>query len=82
MSDEKVILSIGTFSSECLACGKGADLNEESHETAMGYGVKPGTKGCGKKYTHVTSMYSHLGSYTKALRPDLEWIDPMGADNA
>lgn len=79
MDEEKVILDIGTWSSKCLACGKGADPAEECHDRRLGYRSKVGEKGCGKKFTHVTTDYLHAVDLVKSMRPDLEYIDPEKA---
>ncbi len=68
---EKGFLIINLSSSECGDCGFGADPHEKSHITRLGYGKHP-KKGCGAKWTKVTSGYSGMKKRLKEMRPDLE----------
>lgn len=76
------ILCIDMTSSTCYACGGNAQLDEKQHTHGGPKSMwEPGsdlgsTNGCGATYTHVTSMYPHLEGQVRAMRPDLEWVDP------
>lgn len=67
-------LEIGTWSSKCLECNGGADPNEKTHKTLMGYGVKEGEKGCGVKWDTVTTGYVNLEKRVQQMRPDLKFV--------
>ncbi len=75
MSD-KVVLSIGTWSSKCVACGRSVDPMSKSHDTIVGYGPDNGKPGCGKTFTHVMSDYIGAGieESVRIMRPDLEYV--------
>jgi hypothetical protein len=66
-------LYIDSWSSECSACGHGADPDEDAHITRLGYGDHNG-QGCGAVFVAVSS---HYGDYMKdrvmEMRPDLPW---------
>lgn len=74
---EKGILVINRSSSTCGDCGRGADPNEKSHKTIIEYSPDTGSKGCGAKWTKVSSDYSGKDNKrrTMEMRPDLEWVD-------
>lgn len=78
----KPILSIQGWSSKCLNCGAGANPEEKVHDTVLGYGVEPGTKGCGIEWEKVTCEFGNNLEAKAAgeLRPDLEWIDPWSEE--
>jgi len=67
-------LIVGSFSSKCGACGKGADPNETHHNTVLGYGPKQ--DGCGALFTELDCSYIGAGiqEATKRLRPDLPFV--------
>jgi hypothetical protein len=69
------LLVVNLTSSVCGECGKGCDPREKSHQTVLGYGVKPGTKGCGAAWDRVTSHYvgPDIERAIRKMRPDLEW---------
>ena len=50
-------LNIGGWSSTCDNCGGGADPTEHGHYSMLGYGVEPGTPGCGEPWTEARLMY-------------------------
>ena len=65
--EERTVLWIGGFYSQCGACGRNADPYEKSHDNATMQG-----EGCGATYTHTASK--DLGIDAIALhnmRPDL-----------
>lgn len=68
-------LIINTWSSECGDCGKGAVIEEKTHDTVIGYDVEEGEKGCGVRWEFVDSDYFDLDmeKRCKKMRPDLEW---------
>lgn len=74
-SQRKETLIIDTWNSSCGNCGKGANPEEASHDTVLGYGVK-NEKGCGVKWKYVSSNYSGMGKAfyenIRKMRPDLE----------
>jgi hypothetical protein len=69
---------IAAFShSSCNACGGGCDPREKEHTTRLpGYSRKPTVKGCGIKFTHITTRSEHPSSKKRAqeMRPDLVFI--------
>ena len=82
------ILLIGSWSSECSACRRGAKPSEKEHTTALGYFAKailddpdhPARKGCGARFVAVTSVYRHdegIIEAVKQMRPDLPYTDKM-----
>lgn len=36
-------------------------------------------RGCGVRFTHLSSHYMGMDSFVQAVRPDLPWIDPLEA---
>lgn len=78
---EEAVLQIGTTSSSCSACNRGADPYEKTHETALGYFESsildnpdaPERKGCGARYVKVASLYMglYMEENIKRMRPDL-----------
>jgi hypothetical protein len=74
------LLIINRTDSRCGACGKACDPREKRHATILGYGPDNGKPGCGAVWTHATSHYVGLGieQAARRMRPDLEWIDPLG----
>ena len=73
MKDKNPTLEIGTWHSFCRNCGKGANPDEKSHKTVLGYGEQG--KGCGIKWTQVTTGYAGLKERVKEMRPDLKYVD-------
>lgn len=75
MTDERHILEVDRFSSKCGSCGHNVLPSEETHERVSGYG--PSKPGCGVRFTHITPtcVYPGVEKLTKALRPDLIYID-------
>jgi hypothetical protein len=74
---KRVVLHIGKSYSRCLACGKHANPHEERHTTRPpGYGGGQAGRGCGRKYTHVTTRFTHeeVLDAVQRMRPDLEFI--------
>lgn len=71
-------LLVGTFSTQCSECGRGASWHDETHERCLGYGDQP--PGCGVRWTHITSTYLSAGidEHLASERPDLILI-PVGA---
>lgn len=69
MEAPKATLFIGRFSSHCNNCGAGADPDEKSHVTKMGYGSYG--EGCGIEWTHVAAEYTHMDDLVAGMRPDL-----------
>lgn len=76
----KHILTINRFDSNCNNCLDGADPTEKEHNIVVGYSKRE--KGCGVKWTHVTSDYSGQTQKESVMkmRPDLTWIDPISGD--
>ena len=66
-------LNIGTWSSKCEECGKGADPSEKTHDTILGYGAK-NEVGCGVEWTHVTTGYAGNEKLVGLMRPDLTCV--------
>lgn len=50
-------LDIGGSSSTCGNCGYGASPREHGHYRMLGYGVEPGTPGCGEPWTEARLTY-------------------------
>lgn len=50
-------IEIGSWSSKCLNCGKGADPSETGHYRELGYSTPPNTAGCGEKWDEVSISY-------------------------
>lgn len=67
------VLIVGGWQSTCGNCGQGANPQDKRHYKCYGYGKQP--KGCGVKWTHITSSYVGLNMRERTLRmrPDLEW---------
>lgn len=75
MKDNK-ILHVGTWSSRCGVCGRGAFPNEKTHAKEAGYSKNRGS-GCGAEWTHIASDYCLNGEEKKIceeMRPDLIYI--------
>jgi hypothetical protein len=74
-AEEDATLIVSSSSSKCGTCGRGADPNEETHKTVLGWGADLG-EGCGVHFTHITSGYvgPDVETATRALRPDLIYI--------
>jgi hypothetical protein len=72
---EPSTLIVSRSSTKCSVCGQGADYNEKTHKTILGYQKDPGP-GCGALWTHITSSYtgSDIEQATRALRPDLVYV--------
>jgi hypothetical protein len=75
---------IDRWSSTCNNCGKGADPNEDSHKTVLGYSVLEGEKeGCGIVWKFAYDNYSpgdglyEIGEHPLAdtLRSDDDALD-------
>jgi hypothetical protein len=68
-------LIVGTFSSRCGACGRGAFPSDETHDRLAGYGCAGEATDCGVRWRFVTTDYAgpHMEEATRNLRPDLEW---------
>lgn len=76
------ILFIDRSNSRCGACGKGADPAEKQHDTIIEYSPNTGRPGCGAIYEAVSTNYVNLdGLYDsiKEMRPDLQFVDPIGS---
>jgi len=59
-------------------CGEEAWLEEDSHETVLGYGPENGSPGCGARFVAIAEHHPHGGSFLeglKTLRPDLPLLD-------
>ncbi len=71
----KHTLFINTWSSTCGNCGEGADPEERTHITCLGYGEQP--PGCGVEWKYVSTNYSGLNmeNRLKRMRPDLKYKD-------
>lgn len=75
------ILYINPFHSRCGECSGGCNPRAESHDERYGFSVADNEPGCGVTWTHVSSDYANFeGLYDsiKNMRPDLEFIDPLG----
>lgn len=70
----KPILLIGSSSSDCGMCGKGANPYAKTHDRIMAYGPNNGEPGCGVEWTQVTSFYYGVEDIVKQMRPDLEYV--------
>lgn len=68
-------LQIGGWSSRCGECKKGCDPYEETHETVLSYSPTD-EKGCGVRWTHVSSDYvgEAAENAVKIMRPDLIYV--------
>ena len=68
------VLLIGSSSSDCGMCGKGADPYAKRHLKTMGYG--PQGPGCGVEWVMVSTTYHAPGikEAIKAMRPDLTLV--------
>ena len=74
------ILIVDRSSSTCANCNQGATYEEKSHITRLGY--QPGDgKGCGIRWTKVSSNYPETEEVIKKMRPDLEYVDIFSAYN-
>lgn len=73
-------LFIDHWASKCGECGKGADPYEKKHKTALPGFNRQGThgKGCGVRWTHVSSNYIGMDERIAEMRPDLILI-PVSA---
>jgi len=71
-TDTEPALIVSGSSTKCSVCGKGADYNEKTHKTVLGWGSDLG-EGCGVRWTHITTGYIGGGieEATRAMRPDL-----------
>jgi len=71
-TDTEPALIVSRSSTKCSVCGKGADYNEKTHKTVLGWGSDLG-EGCGARWTHITTGYIGPGieEATRAMRPDL-----------
>jgi len=79
---DRVVLEIDWSYSYCLNCGKDADPHEESHTTRLaGYSGTRG-RGCGRKYTHVTTRHADKMDVVQKMRPDLEFISLIALSDA
>ncbi len=77
MTGQLAILVINPASSECDACGKGADLRETTHKTYIDYGVRG--EGCGRRFVGTSTDWGDGKMMREAatkLRPDLPWVGP------
>jgi hypothetical protein len=74
----KVILWVGTFSSQCGACGQDVDWRATAHDEVIGYG--PVAHGCGAVFTHVAATYFDMDAKVAAMRPDLTSIPMTPSD--
>jgi hypothetical protein len=81
---DRVVLEIDWSYSYCLACGKNADPDEESHTTRLGGYSGTRGRGCGRKYTHVTTRHvdKKMMDVVKKMRPDLDFIALNGLPEA
>jgi hypothetical protein len=50
-------LEIGSSSSKCSACKKGANPYESRHDTVWEYSPDSGQPGCGEEFDHATIVY-------------------------
>lgn len=68
-------LLVGTYSSACNNCWRGASTESKTHERAISYGYDE--PGCGIEFTHIKSTYvgEQMAKATRDLRPDLEFIE-------
>jgi hypothetical protein len=65
-------LFINRNDSRCGKCNKNADPSEIAHEMAHMVG-----QGCGTEFASVSSDYCGIDVAVKAMRPDLEFLDPL-----
>lgn len=79
MADRSTTLIINRSDSKCGNCNRGADPHDEAHVKCLGYAPQP--EGCGVVWTHVTTDYTgdDIAERAQAMRPDLIFVDPMGA---
>jgi hypothetical protein len=68
-------LIVGTDSSKCGACGRGAFPTDKQHTTLAGYRDAGKPSDCGVVWRYVTSDYAgqHMEDACRGMRPDLEW---------
>lgn len=74
MSHMKLVLYIDRSSTECGVCRHSADPRETSHLTRLGLGAD--RRGCGVRWTHVSSNYVGMDDTVKEMRPDLPFLGP------
>lgn len=71
-------LYINKSESRCGACDGGADPDEESHITLLGWrAVNDNMKGCGAEFTELSTDYvgfPGLEEAIKEMRPDLPYV--------
>lgn len=67
-------LSIGNTNSRCGSCGKGADLMEVGHYTEIGWGVTPGSKGCGEEWDRAVLTYFYPESNRLVDSIEKSWM--------
>lgn len=80
-ADKPRILIVDRFSSKCGVCGKGANPDEKTHETVLGYAPPEMLgEGCGAEWTHIEAdcVYPGIEKRLAEMRPDLIVIGMEG----
>lgn len=80
------VLYINKSESRCGACNKGADPDEESHITLLGWAaVNDKMKGCGAEFDALSTDYMGfpgLEEEIQKMRPDLPYLGEKFGKNA
>jgi hypothetical protein len=72
---QEATLYVNKSDSRCGACNRGADPYEETHESVEGWFQGRSVKGCGARFTSVSSDYNTItGEDAASVRPDLPWV--------
>ncbi len=65
-------LIINRNDSRCGECKRGANPDEKTHDTVLGFNPD-GEKGCGVEWDEVASFYTDMKKRVMEMRPDLKW---------
>jgi hypothetical protein len=77
MSPTEATLVINRNDSVCSNCRNGANPHEETHDWTPNWPKGNPEKGCGAKFTGVSSFYAGIELDVQRMRPDLPWVDPF-----
>ena len=67
-------LAIGSTISRCGSCGFGAMMTETGHYTRVGWGVEPGTEGCGEEWDRAVLTYFYPESKRLVASIENSWM--------
>ena len=78
MTELTATMIIDRYHSTCGHCHQQTPMRTTHHNQVIGYGVPPGTRGCGARFVDTaTSQISYTADILRECRPDLPVGNPL-----